>query len=251
MSAALGKIKHAEFAMASGEMCEAEFTAFLDDRLCNLADRSADGAIALRLHGLAPHGDELETAGRKAGLHRASEPLRLEQDQRRHGELLSLQARTGVRVQVGTAPHINNFELGSIGRYRTNVWDYAGVNSLRRRAQRGAGHASDGQAGGDGRRCDQGLRGAGPIVLDAFAGSGTTIMAAKKTGRVGCALELDPRYVDVAIQRWNRISPKKAVHAETGLSFDELAATRRAAIEARCKTRVRARAAHGGSDRGR
>jgi hypothetical protein len=68
---------------------------------------------------------------------------------------------------------------------------------------------------------------------------------------VGRALELDPRYVDVAIKRWDRLNPKKAVHAETGLSFDELAATRRAAMEARCKKRARARAAHGGSDHGR
>ena len=87
-------------------------------------------------------------------------------------------------------------------------------------------------------------------MLDAFAGSGTTIIAAEKTGRVGCALELDPRYIDVAIKRWDRLSPKKAIHAETGLSFDELAAARRATIEARCRKRPRARAA-GVSNRGR
>jgi hypothetical protein len=76
-------------------------------------------------------------------------------------------------------------------------------------------------------------------------------MAAEKTGRVGCALELDPRYVDVAIKRWDRLSPEKAVHAETGLNFDELAAARRPAIEARSRKRPRARAAHGVSKRGR
>jgi DNA modification methylase len=93
--------------------------------------------------------------------------------------------------------------------------------------------------------------GRGHIVLDAFAGSGTTIIAAQKTSRVSRALELDPRYVDVAIKRWDRLSPEKAVHAETGLSFDELAAARRAAIEARCMKRTRARAADEESDRGR
>ena len=69
--------------------------------------------------------------GRPAGLRRAQEPLRLEQGQRRHGLLLSLAARTGLRLQGGTAPHINTFELGQHGRYRTNVWDYAGVNTWR------------------------------------------------------------------------------------------------------------------------
>ena len=68
--------------------------------------------------------------------------------------------------------------------------------------------------------------GRGHIVLDAFAGSGTTIMAAHKTGRRGCALELDPRYVDVAIQRWERLTDEPAIHAESGLAFDEVGLAR-------------------------
>jgi DNA modification methylase len=90
----------------------------------------------------------------------------------------------------------------------------------------------------------------GHIVLDAFVGSGTTIIAAEKTGRVCCALELDPCYVDVAIKRWDRLSSKKAVHAETGLSFDELAAARQAEPPRPAIRRMRERPIRGGSGHG-
>jgi DNA modification methylase len=244
-----GKIKHAEFVMASGEMSEGEFTTFLTTVLCNLANRSADGALIYSCMDWR-HGYELETAGRKAGL----KLLNLCVWNKDNGGMGSFYRSKHELVFVfkhGSAPHINNIELGQYGRYRTNIWDYAGANTLRHgRLEELAMHptvkpvALVADAIKD-------CTGRGHIVLDAFAGSGTTLIAAQKTGRVGCALELDPRYVDVAIKRWDRLNPKKAVHAETGLSFDELAATRRAPMEARCKKPARARAAHGGSDRGR
>jgi ParB-like chromosome segregation protein Spo0J len=112
-------------------------------------------------------------------------------------------------------------------------------------------HAPDGQAGGAGCGCHQGLHGARSHGARRLCRHGTTIITAHNTGRVGCALELDPRYVDVAIGRWDRLSPKKAVHAETGLSFDELAAARRAATEARCRKRPPSRASHRASNRDR
>jgi hypothetical protein len=92
--------------------------------------------------------------------------------------------------------------------------------------------------------------GRGDLVLDPFAGSGTTIMAAEKTGRVARALELDPHYVDVAIKRWDRLSTNRAVHAETGLSFDELTAARQAAAAGRGMRRTRERPARGESSHG-
>jgi len=244
-----GKIKHAEFVMASGEMSEGEFTTFLTTVLSNLASQSADGALIYSCMDWR-HGYELETASRKAGL----KLLNLCVWNKDNGGMGSFYRSKHELVFVfkhGSAPHINNIELGQYGRYRTNVWDYAGANTLRHgRLEELAMHptvkpvALVADAIKD-------CTGRGHIVLDAFAGSGTTIMAAEKTGRVGCALELDPRYVDVAIKRWDRLSPRKAVHADTGLSFDELAAARRAAVEARCRKRTRARAAHGVSNRGR
>jgi tRNA/tmRNA/rRNA uracil-C5-methylase (TrmA/RlmC/RlmD family) len=69
------------------------------------------------------------------------------------------------------------------------------------------------------------------IVLDLFAGSGATIMAAERVGRVACAMEIEPRYVDIAIRRWQAFTRKDAVHAESGCTFDELADKRAGAVE--------------------
>jgi len=126
----------------------------------------------------------------------------------------------------GTAPHINNVELGRHGRNRTNVWNYAGLNSLKPgRAEELAMHPTVKPVAlvADAiRDCSHG-RGR---VLDGFAGSGTTVIAAEKTGRRGYGLELDPRYVDVAVRGWQDYTGKAAIHAETGLGFAELSARR-------------------------
>src|SRR5271156_6910085 len=119
----------------------------------------------------------------------------------------------------GSGAHINNIELGRHGRYRTNVWDYAGVNTMR------AGRMDDlamhptvkptalvADAILD---CSK-RQG---IVLDCFGGSGTTLLAAEKTGRRGYLMELDPAYVDITIQRYQKLTSKPANHAATGVTF--------------------------------
>ncbi|WP_170422204.1 DNA-methyltransferase, partial [Ruegeria arenilitoris] len=118
------------------------------------------------------------------------------------------------------APHINNVELGKHGRNRTNVWDYAGVNSF------GAGREADladhptvkPTALVADAIMDVSHR--GDVVLDAFGGSGATLLAAEKTGRQARLIELDPAYVDVAIRRWQEMTGDSAVHAVTGQTFD-------------------------------
>jgi len=124
--------------------------------------------------------------------------------------------------KVGKAPHINNFGLGAGGRYRTNVWDYPGVNTFRRdRMKDLVAHPTvkplpmvvDALKDCSTKRS---------IVLDPFVGSGTTLLAAHKTGRLGRALELDPRYVDVAIRRWQTLTGQQAILAKTGQTFGEL-----------------------------
>ena len=125
--------------------------------------------------------------------------------------------------KVGNAPHINNIELGRHGRNRTNVWDYAGVNTFRAgRLDELAMHPTlkpvalvadvirDASCRSD-------------LVLDPFAGSGTTIIAAEKTGRRACALEIDPHYVDVIIQRWQAYTGKHARLDATTASFEDVA----------------------------
>ena len=111
--------------------------------------------------------------------------------------------------KVGTAPHINNFGLGGRGRYRTNVWDYAGVNTFKPgRMDELTAHPTVKPLPMvvDAIRDCSTRRG---VVLDPFAGSGTTILAAEKTGRIARALELDPHYVDVAIGRWQALTGKR------------------------------------------
>ena len=125
--------------------------------------------------------------------------------------------------RVGEAAHLNNIELGRHGRSRSNVWHYAGVNSFR------AGRMDElsihptvkpvtlvADAMKD---CSK----RGDIVLDTFCGSGTTVLAAERVGRRAYGLELEPKYVDVAIRRWQAFTRRDAVHIETGSTFDERA----------------------------
>ncbi|MBL8705978.1 MAG: site-specific DNA-methyltransferase, partial [Rhodospirillales bacterium] len=132
----------------------------------------------------------------------------------------------------GNGAHINNIELGRFGRYRTNVWDYAGVNTLNAgRAEALAMHPTvkPVQMVADAILDCSRRRG---IILDAFLGSGSTLIAAEKTGRRCYGLELEPKYVDVAIERFRQHSGQDAVHAETGKTFTQLKAERLRAMEA-------------------
>ena len=119
----------------------------------------------------------------------------------------------------GQAPHMNNFELGQHGRHRSNVWTYAGVNSLgpdRLDELRMHPTVKPVALVADAiKDCSK----RGGVILDAFAGSGTTIIAAEKTGRRAYAMELDPKYVQTAIRRWQAFTGGEAVHAETGLTL--------------------------------
>ena len=131
--------------------------------------------------------------------------------------------------KYGAAPHTNNFELGQHGRNRTNVWDYAGVNTMRAgRLEELAMHPTVKPVGlvADAiKDCSR----RGGLVLDPFAGSGTVLIAAERTGRKARALEIDPAYVDVAVRRWQTYTGKSAVLADTDETF-ELIAERRAEV---------------------
>jgi DNA modification methylase len=132
--------------------------------------------------------------------------------------------------RVGKAAHLNHVELGRHGRSRSNVWHYAGVNTFR------AGRLDE-------LKCHPTVKPValvadaikdctrrGDIVLDTFCGSGTTILAAERVGRRAYAIEIEPRFVDVAIKRWQAFSRKDAIHIDSGLSFDEVASKRNATI---------------------
>ena len=126
----------------------------------------------------------------------------------------------------GTASHINNFELGQNGRSRTNVWEYPGITSSGpARLAELSMHptvkpvALVADAIGD---CSK----RGGIVLDPFLGSGSTVIATKRTGRRGRGIEIDPIYVDVAIKRWQTYTGKAAKLVATGHTIERVAEDR-------------------------
>jgi len=220
----LGRVQHSEFVMASGEMSVAEFTAFLTRALGNLHAAMTDGGIAFVCMDWR-HQLELLTATRDARLEHKNLCVWVK-DNGGMGSFYRSQHELIFVLKKGGAPHINNFGLGASGRYRTNVWCYPGINTLRRgRLEELALHptvkpvALVTDAIKD---CSH----RGGIVLDPFGGSGTTLIAAERTGRRARLMELDPRYVDVIVRRWEAFTRGKARHVESGLSFAELARRR-------------------------
>jgi DNA modification methylase len=216
----LGKVHHANFAMASGEMSEAEFTAFLESTFRLLALNSVDGCI----HQICMdwrHMGEMLAAGRKI-----------------YGELKNLcvwnKSNAGMGSfyrskhelifvwKNGDGSHVNNFELGQHGRHRSNVWDYPGISTMRAgRLEELAMHptvkpvALVADAIKD---CSH----RGGLVADAFCGSGTILIAAERTGRKARALEVDASYVDVGVRRWQTYTGKAAVLETTGETFEQV-----------------------------
>lgn len=217
-----GKVHHAEFAMASGEMNESEFTDFLSRAFRNLARSTEDGALHYIFMDWR-HSREMLAAA--VGSYDEFKNLCVwVKDSGGQGSLYRSQHELVFVFKAGKGKHRNNVQLGQYGRYRTNVWEYPRATSQ------------------SGKREEPGLAllhptikpvalvaeaimdctARGDIVLDAFVGSGTTLIAAERTGRIGYGIELDPRYVDVAIRRWQIFTGHSAIHASSGKSFTEL-----------------------------
>lgn len=195
-----GKIQHREFAMASGEMTSAEFTQFLSTSLENMAEYSADGSIHFVCMDWR-HMTELLAAGNTV-YDELKNLIVWAKDNGGMGTFYRSRHELIFAFKKGQGPHINTFELGQHGRYRTNVWQYRGVNTMRTgRMEELALHPTvkPVQMIADAIRD---VSGRGDIVLDAFGGSGSTLIAAQKTGRRGFLCELDPIYCDRIIARW-------------------------------------------------
>lgn len=225
-----GKIHHPEFAMAAGEMSEAEFTDFLSKVCAHLAHHSADGALVYICMDWR-HTRELLAA---SGLAFTEFKSLCVWDKKVGGQGSLYRSRHELVFvfKNGKGKHRNNIQLGQYGRYRTNVWEYPRLNSLSRKGEEGdlaalhptikpvalvADALLDCSARGD-------------IVLDSFLGSGSTLIAAERVGRVCYGIEIDPLYVDVAIRRWQRHTGNRAIHAATGKCFDELALAREVTV---------------------
>ncbi len=223
-------IHHDDFAMAGGEMTEPRFAAFLSEALSTLSRHSHDGALSyvcMDWH----HICDLLSAGRRGDL----ELKNICVWNKSNGGMGSLYRSKHELIAVfkhGRGAHINNIELGRHGRNRTNVWDYLGASSFGSDcSDRHGDHPTvkpialiadailDASERGD-------------IVLDTFAGSGSTILAAERTGRTCHAVEMEPKYVDCAIRRWQQETGRDAHLDANGLSFDEVINLRHDAVVA-------------------
>jgi DNA modification methylase len=220
----LGKVRHREFALASGEMTEAEFSGFLKSVFANLVEASVDGAMHFVAMDWRHIGEVMAAAD---GTYSAFKNLCVwSKTNGGMGSLYRSQHKFFFVFKSGTAPHINNVELGKPGRYRTNVWSYAGANVLSAtRAVDLAMHATVKPVAlvADGILDCSNCKG---VVLDAFAGSGTTLVAAQKTGRRGSGIELDPLYCDVIVRRMAKVAKLDAVILSTGQKFTATSAKR-------------------------
>jgi DNA modification methylase len=216
-----GRVKHSEFAMASGELSREGFVEFLKGTLAAAAAVSRDGAVHFICMDWRHIGELLDAAGTVYG-----ETLNIAawvKSNAGQGSFYRSQHELVGVFRVGQGAHLNNIELGRHGRSRSNVWHYAGVNTFRAgRLDELKSHPTVKPVALVADAMKDCTR-RGDIVLDTFCGSGTTILAAERVGRRAYTLELEPRFVDVAIKRWQAFSRKDAVHAETGLPFDEVA----------------------------
>jgi DNA modification methylase len=226
----LGRIKHREFAMASGEMTEGQFTTFLTTVYALLCRYSTDGSI----HQICMdwrHMREMLAAG-DASYSELKNVCIWNKTNAGMGSFYRSKHEMIFVWKNGTAPHLNTFELGQYGRHRTNVWDYDGVNSMRPgRLDELAMHPTVKpvvMVADAIKDCSK----RGSLVLDPFCGSGTILIAAEKTGRRARAIELDPKYVDVAIQRWEQYTGKSAILLPMEETFDEVREVRLAEVAA-------------------
>lgn len=216
----LGRVKHDDFAMAVGEMSSAVFTEFLTRFLNNASASCTDGALVyvfMDRRKLL----ELQLAAREVGL----ETIDLCSWNKGAGGMGSFyrsQHEPILVFKVGKGSYLNNIELGKHGRYRTNVWDHRGLASFGREREASlAMHptvkpvALIAEAIKDcSRRRD--------IVLDPFAGSGSTIIAAEKARRIGYGMELDPAYADTVVRRWEKMTGRQALHEVSGAPFEQV-----------------------------
>lgn len=226
----LGQVRHREFAMASGEMSSGQFTEFLASSLQNMIQHVSSGTILYVCMDWR-HMRELCEAGEICGL----ELKNLVVWNKTNGGMGAFYRSKHELIfvfKLGDVPHVNSFGLGETGRYRTNVWDYPGISSISaKRAEELAMHPTVKPVAlvADALRdCSR----RGDLVLDTFAGSGTTLIAAEKTGRRARLIKFDPLYCDTVVRRYEAVSGKQARLAGSNRASEDVADDRLASVEA-------------------
>lgn len=219
-----GAIHHKEFAMASGEMSAEEFISFLKQNFFLCKAHSKTGALHYNFMDWR-HISEIMTAGNAV----FDEFINMCVWVKKTGGMGSLyrsQHELCFISRNGKKSHMNNVQLGKHGRYRTNVWQYAGANSF-------------GQHKGDLKLhptvkpvemlCDAILdcTPRGGIVLDSFLGSGSTLIAAQQAGCVCRGIELEPIYIDTTIRRFQELFGIDAIHVQSDQTYNQKLADKR------------------------
>jgi len=215
--------RHREFAMASGEMTDAEFLAFNEAWMAAVLPYLCDGGVFGTF--IDWRGQPIvHAAAVKLGLN----PLNLivwTKTNAGMGSLYRSQHELLPLFKKGSAPHVNNVELGKRGRWRSNVWTYPGASSLGSDARRGLKDHPTVKPTAMLEDALLDLTDRGDIVVDPFLGSGSTLMAAQQMGRVCRGVELDPLYVDVIVRRFEAATGLAAT-TQTGETFQALGARR-------------------------
>jgi DNA modification methylase len=225
----LGKVKHNDFQMASGEMDSHSFTQFLQEALSSFSNVACDGSLHYIFIDWR-HVKELLTASSAI----FDSQLNLCVWAKTNGGMGSMYRSQHELVFVfkkGIAQHINNIQLGQYGRYRTNLWQHPGVNSFGTNREESltihptvkptqliADVILDASNRHD-------------IILDGFLGSGTTILAAEQTGRIGYGLEIEPKYVDVSLKRWMTLTGDIPILEPTGETYQQVAEKRGVSLD--------------------
>jgi DNA modification methylase len=213
----LGRVTHGEFAMASGEMSADEFEAFLATIFTHLIQHTANGSIhfvCIDWRGIGPL-----LAAARLKYTEVKNVCVWNKSNAGMGSLYRSKHELIAVLKNGHAPHVNNVQLGRNGRTRSNVWDYPSQNTW--------SNSSKGKLLlhptvkpvaliADAIRDCSNMH---DIILDPFGGAGTTLIAAERTMRRARLIEIEPRYVDVTVRRWQHVTGKTAVHADTGASF--------------------------------
>lgn len=217
-----GKVRHREFAQGAGEFGRDEFIRFLTTCASLLKEYSRDGAIHFVCMDWK-HLDELLVAGREVYAELKNISIWVK-NTAGMGSLYRSQHEMICVFKSGTGRHINNIELGKNGRNRTNVWHYDSANTLARKGNnvlelhptvKPVQLVMDALLDCSNR---------GDMVLDCFLGSGTTLLAAERTGRICHGMELDPMYIDTTIRRWQNLTGLDAIRVSDRALFQDVEA---------------------------
>ena len=224
-----GRIRHREFGQGVGELSRDEFTRFLTESCRLLVKNSKNGAVHFVFMDWA-HLTELLIAGRDVYAELKNIAVWVK-SAAGMGSLYRSQHELICVFKSGGARHTNNIELGKNGRNRTNVWQYDSASTLARKGNnvlelhptvKPVQLVMDALLDCSNR---------GDIVIDSFLGSGTTLLAAERTGRICRGIELDPLYVDTAIRRWQNLTGRDAVRVADGRLFRDIEAEKEQADE--------------------